>query len=131
MSQVSSLHLEFVRFYFGANHVPRAYATLVQRKGRALSEGQGKWRLWQRDWHKTLVYFFLKPMQIRVISWQGTVRGAVHESQIKSPLEKYHADAVVNFLLRIACQVKKKTFVLVQFWAPMQHKNSFCSQTKR
>ncbi|XP_015774341.1 PREDICTED: transformation/transcription domain-associated protein-like [Acropora digitifera] len=37
----------------------------------------------------------------------STVRGAVHESQIKSPLEKYHADAVVNFLLRIACQVNE------------------------
>ena len=33
-------------------------------------------------------------------------RVAVQESQIKSPLEKHHADAVVNFLLRIACQVK-------------------------
>ena len=31
---------------------------------------------------------------------------AVQESQIKSPLEKHHADAVVNFLLRIACQVR-------------------------
>ena len=33
-------------------------------------------------------------------------RVAAQESQIKSPLEKHHADAVVNFLLRIACQVK-------------------------
>lgn len=33
-------------------------------------------------------------------------RVTVPESQVKSPLEKHHADAVVNFLLRIACQVR-------------------------
>ncbi|XP_078376381.1 transformation/transcription domain-associated protein-like isoform X4 [Oculina patagonica] len=38
---------------------------------------------------------------------QSTARVAVQESQIKSPLEKHHADAVVNFLLRIACQVNE------------------------
>ena len=42
-----------------------------------------------------------------VVYLQSTAsRVAVQESQIKSPLEKHHADAVVNFLLRIACQVK-------------------------
>ena len=40
------------------------------------------------------------------IALQGTVsRVSVQEGQAKSPLEKHHADAVVNFLLRIACQV--------------------------
>ncbi|XP_068742186.1 transformation/transcription domain-associated protein-like isoform X1 [Montipora capricornis] len=38
---------------------------------------------------------------------QGSARVAVQESQVKSPLDKYHADAVVNFLLRIACQVNE------------------------
>ncbi|CAH3023319.1 unnamed protein product [Porites evermanni] len=39
---------------------------------------------------------------------QGTVsRVSVQEGQAKSPLEKHHADAVVNFLLRIACQVNE------------------------
>ena len=41
-------------------------------------------------------------------------RVAVQESQIKSPLEKHHADAVVNFLLRIACQVKLSLIVLLK-----------------
>lgn len=36
----------------------------------------------------------------------AAARVAVQESQIKSPLDKHHADAVVNFLLRIACQVR-------------------------
>lgn len=40
------------------------------------------------------------------VALQGTVsRVSVQEGQAKSPLEKHHADAVVNFLLRIACQV--------------------------
>ena len=44
---------------------------------------------------------------VYVVYLQSTAsRVAVQESQIKSPLEKHHADAVVNFLLRIACQVK-------------------------
>ncbi|KAK2564815.1 Transformation/transcription domain-associated protein [Acropora cervicornis] len=49
----------------------------------------------------------IKDDQEQPTNTESTVRGAVHESQIKSPLEKYHADAVVNFLLRIACQVNE------------------------
>ena len=45
----------------------------------------------------TCVYVYVQSTASRV---------AAQESQIKSPLEKHHADAVVNFLLRIACQVK-------------------------
>ncbi|KAJ7354746.1 hypothetical protein OS493_030523 [Desmophyllum pertusum] len=43
----------------------------------------------------------------RSMSQSTASRVAVQESQIKSPLEKHHADAVVNFLLRIACQVNE------------------------
>lgn len=43
----------------------------------------------------------------RSMSQSTASRVAFQESQIKSPLEKHHADAVVNFLLRIACQVNE------------------------
>lgn len=47
-----------------------------------------------------------KASPVCYVALQGTVsRVSVQEGQAKSPLEKHHADAVVNFLLRIACQV--------------------------
>lgn len=52
------------------------------------------------------VTFACKASPVCYVALQGTVsRVSVQEGQAKSPLEKHHADAVVNFLLRIACQV--------------------------
>ncbi|XP_048580263.1 transformation/transcription domain-associated protein isoform X2 [Nematostella vectensis] len=45
----------------------------------------------------------------RSVSQTSAIRvaSAVQESKLKSPLEKHHSDSLVNFLLRIACQVNE------------------------